>query len=136
MIVKNEILIDMPLYLQLGRSLDCKKYHINLNQYRNWNFIISDQIKKAYKDTAWSRLKDVKFDGPIGLTFIFYPPNNIRRDRANILSIHEKFLCDAMTELGCIPDDNDEHILWSKYITGCVDRNDPRVEILIEVVRE
>ena len=49
-----------------------------------------------------------------------------------MLSIHEKFFCDAMTEYGCIADDNDDYIKSTKYLSGGIDKENPRVEIIIE----
>ena len=50
-------------------------------------------------------------------------------DRSNVLSIHEKFLCDALTECGCIKDDNDSFLESSHYYTGNIDKENPRVDI-------
>jgi Holliday junction resolvase RusA-like endonuclease len=73
-----------------------------------------------------------KFKPPISLTFTLFKGSNRKIDRSNILSITEKFFCDALTTYGCIPDDNDEFISETRYRTGGVDTKNPRVEIEIK----
>jgi len=121
---------SMPLYIQLSKSEKGKKYHLNLNNYRNWHYQVSNNLKKAYKEIAKSKLKTHKF-GLMDITFTLWKKDRRRIDRANPLSIHEKFFCDALTELGCIPDDNDEYIYSTTYLTGGIDKENPRVDIEI-----
>jgi len=104
---------------------------LNLNQYRNWHYINSNNAKRAYKESLKPQLENLKFDKPITLHFKLFKGSKRRIDRANVLSIHEKFFCDAMTEYGCIPDDNDEFIKETKYTSGSIDKDNPRVEITI-----
>jgi hypothetical protein len=138
----------MPLYIVMGfrckkriAMLDKdgnkipKKYHINLNNYRNWHPHVSNNIKKRYKDIAQQRLNASTLNFPQGfvvLDYTLYRGDKRKIDRANVLSIHEKFFCDALVELGFIPDDNDDHIESSHFYSGCIDRDNPRVDILIK----
>lgn len=122
-----------PLAVFLPRkTMKDKKVIINLNGYRNWSFFMSNDVKKAYKEAMREQMEGIVLSTPIDLTFILYKSQNRLIDRANPLSIHEKFFCDALTEFGCIPDDNDEYISSTAYRTGGVDRQNPRVEIKIE----
>lgn len=124
--------IVAPLTISLPRKTKKDKVcSINLNSYRNWHYIVSNQIKREYKNQVASQLDGLLFDKPIKLHFVLYKSSNRKIDRANMLSVHEKFFCDALTECGCIVDDNDEYILETKYTTGGVDKDNPRVEILI-----
>ena len=127
--------ISMPLAVYLPRKTKAdQKYIINLNNYRNWNFIVNNQIKKAYSEVAKDKVQDLKFNLPIDLKFTLWKRDNRLIDRANPLCIHEKFTCDALVEYGCIPDDNDKFIHSTHYYTGGFDRDDPRVEIEIKEV--
>lgn len=119
---------NMPLYFKLSKSDKGKKYHINLNNYRNWHYQVSNNLKKLYKACASHQLEGLKF-GQIDITFKLWKASRRRIDRANPLSIHEKFFCDALTELACIPDDNDDYINSTTYLTGGIDKDNPRVEI-------
>jgi hypothetical protein len=65
---------------------------------------------------------------PILLKFTLYRGNRRLGDRSNVLSVQEKFLCDALTHYGCITDDNDDYIAGTSYRTGAIDKANPRVE--------
>jgi Holliday junction resolvase RusA-like endonuclease len=126
------MIIKLPLAVYLPRKTkEDKKIYINLNEYRNWHYIVSNQAKDIYKKNLESQLTDVKFDGKITLIFTLFRGDKRRVDRSNILSIHEKFFCDALTFYGCIKDDNDNFIEETRYRSGQVDRENPRVEVEI-----
>jgi Holliday junction resolvase RusA-like endonuclease len=130
--MQEEKKIIAPLQVFLPRKTkEDKKVIINLNGYRNWHYIISNEVKKKYKEAIKSQLNGLKYTEPIRLTFKLFKGSKRISDRANVLSIHEKFFCDALTECGVIDDDNDEFIKETKYISGCIDRENPRVEITI-----
>ena len=123
----------MPLFIVVGT----KKHHINLNKYRNNHYQLNNSIKQQYSDIASAKLfsyKNKNFS-KIKLDFIYYKPTKAKRDRSNILSIHEKFFCDALTKMKVIPDDNDDHIKSSFYYSGGLDRDNPRVEIHITILQ-
>jgi hypothetical protein len=67
----------------------------------------------------------------IDISFKLVRGDKRRVDRSNILSIHEKFFCDAIVDLGIIPDDNDKHINKTLYESGEICKIKPRVEITI-----
>lgn len=125
--------LSMPLYVKIG-GRSSKKYHINMNQFMGWHFNTKNSVKVTYMDIACKLLKGIKMTTPIKLTFVMFTPDLRRRDRANICSMHEKFFCDALQLAACIPDDNDKYILETRYITGGLDRSNPRMEIIVEEV--
>lgn len=130
--ISDGVVINAPLSVILPRvTKPDKKAIVNMNNYRNWHYVVSNQIKKAYKAAVRPQLIGLRFDEPIYLSFKLFKKDKRRGDRANVLSIHEKFFCDALTECGCIEDDNDLFILNTNYSTGGVDRENPRVEITI-----
>ena len=130
---KQEIIISMPLFLDIPRKTKApQRCYLNLNQYRNWCFQVSNTLKRMYKERAQEFLQDLRFNNKIQLTFILWKKDKRRIDRANPLSVHEKFFCDALTEFKCIPDDNDEFIESSHYYTGGIDSKNPRVDIIIK----
>ena len=127
--------VSMPLFVMLPRkTMADKKVILNLNGYRNWSHFMSNDIKKRYAAIAEPKLKGIVFELPIKLTFTLWKSQNRLIDRANPLCITEKFFCDALTNYGCIPDDNDKYIVSTKYITGGIDRENPRVDITMQEV--
>lgn len=127
--------IDLPLCVYLERKTKAdRKCIINLNNYRNWHYIINNQVKKKYKEEIEKKLIPLKFHEKIKLTFIYYKGSRRTSDRSNVLSIHEKFFCDALVECGCIEDDRDEYIEETHYYSGGLDKENPRVEAIIETL--
>ena len=124
--------IISPLFVDLPRKTKKdKRIYLNLNTFRNLHFIINNQAKVIYCEQMRKQLEGLKLKTPIVLTFILYRKDKRKGDRANPLSIVEKFFCDALVCWGCIPDDTDEFIESSHYYTGGIDRENPRVEIEI-----
>lgn len=122
----------MPLYIELGVKKK-RKHYINLNQYRNWHHQVKNNVKKAYKEIAAPKLEGLQFE-KVRMNFTLWKKDRRRGDRSNVLSVHEKFFCDAFVELGCLVDDSDEYLESSFYCTGGIDRDNPRVDIeIIEV---
>jgi len=78
-----------------------------------------------------SQLEGVKLKTPVKLNFTLWKKDRRVGDRANVLSIIEKFFCDALVEYGCLEDDNDGYISEQSYRTGGIDKDFPRVEIEI-----
>ena len=125
--------IILPLAVFVPRkTMPPKKYIINLNNYRNWSFIVNNIVKKAYKEALTEQLSWLKLNTPIDLTFTYYKGSKRLSDRSNVLSIQEKFLCDALTEFWVIKDDNDEFISATHYKSGWIDKENPRVEVTIK----
>lgn len=123
--------IIVPLFIRLAKSEDGKKYRLNLNYYRNWYYTQSNAIKRKFCEILESELEGIKFTDKIKIRFVLFKGSNRKIDRSNVLSVVEKFFCDALVHYGCIVDDNDEYIESTHYYTGGIDRDDPRVEITI-----
>lgn len=127
--------ISMPLAVWLPRkTMPDRKFIINLNNYRNWQHHLNNQIKIKYKEIAAPKLEGLRFELPIKLTFTLWKATTRKIDRSNVLCITEKYLLDAMVECGCLVDDCDEYVYSTKYITGGIDRDNPRVDVLMQEV--
>ena len=114
------------------KTMDDRKYGLNLNYYRNWKHIVSNHIKVKYKELLKDQIDKLpKFD-KISLELILWTNNKRRIDRSNVLCIVEKFFLDALVELGKLEDDNDEFVISTHYSTGGVDKGNGRVEIIIK----
>jgi hypothetical protein len=126
------IKIISPLFVDLPRkTMKDKRIYLNLNVYRNLNRFTNGDAKKIYCEDMEEQLKGLILKTPVALTFTLYRKDKRKGDRANPLSICEKFFCDALVHWGCLPDDTDEFIFSTEYFTGGIDRENPRVEIII-----
>ena len=134
---EGDLTISMPLFcIKTRKTKKDLKLIFNLNNFRNWHFQVQNFAKQWYTATATPKLRDFKVpDGrPISLTLTLYKASRRVCDRANVLCMHEKMVCDAMQKAGCIVDDNDKYIHSTHYLGGGMDRDNPRVEIRIDVV--
>jgi len=125
-------LVSVPLHVDMGVK-KIKRHYFNLNTFRNNHYQVNNQLKRAYKALVLPQIEGSVFRY-VKLTFTLYRGDKRRVDRANVLSVHEKFFSDALVESGCIVDDNDSFIQSSHYYSGEVDKVNPRVDILIEDV--
>lgn len=130
------IRIISPLFVDLPRkTMKDKRIYLNLGVYRNLHYILNNQAKMFYNSIMFPQLKDIpRFKKPVDITFILFKGSKRKIDRANILSIVEKFFCDALVEYGCLEDDCDDYISGTHYRTGGIDRDYPRVEIEIKEI--
>jgi hypothetical protein len=91
-------------FVMIGR----KKFMLNLNVYRNSHFqSLSDAKIQFTKDFILEHrdfLKN-KFQS-VKITYTIIPHNKVMFDIQNVLSIVDKFFCDALVKSGIIPDDN------------------------------
>lgn len=122
-------MIKLPLYIETGVKKVVKR-HININNYRNWKFHLSNDIKKRYKQSIKDQLCGLSL-GKVHLIFTYYAPDRRRRDITNVLCIHDKFAVDALVEEGCLEDDNYDYVLSSHYLFGGIDKDNPRVDLEI-----
>jgi hypothetical protein len=92
-------------------------------------------VKKAYQDIVYGELKEYRFSkfDKIEIDFVLYKGSKRKIDRSNVLSIHEKYFCDALVGMQIIEDDNDSFIESTRYFSG-YDKNNPRVEIFIKIL--
>ena len=124
--------LTMPLFITTWVRKK-KRQTIALNQYRNRHFLVSNNIKKLYKEEVKRQLvwKEKKLEYPIMITFTYYNPTKRRSDLENFCAVHNKFFQDALVELWYIEDDNYDFIKQIRYIYGGYDKDNGRVEILV-----
>lgn len=98
--------IKVPMHVYLNG----KKYHLNLNNYRNWNRFLSNNLKKAY---AFSILPDVmklpKIDCQVKEHIKVFKNSKRRYDLDNIIVL-AKFLNDALMKYNVLDDDDSHHV--------------------------
>lgn len=125
--------VILPLAVFIPRKTkEAKKIIINLNNYPHWHYITYNEAKKLFKQAVESQLKDVKFWSPIEISYTLFKGSNRTSDKMNVLAVQDKFFCDALTECGCIKDDNDNVIIKQTFEPTRTDLKNPRVEAVIK----
>ena len=72
------------------------------------------------------------FTKPVTFTYRYYPKTKRSYDRMNVLSIVDKFACDALIKAGILIDDDYRRVLTPKFLHCHVDKDNPRIEITVE----
>ena len=134
--------LTLPLSVLIPRKTkEDKKVILNMNVYRNLHHMTNNQAKalfKEYMDRTLPRIVrcgegflDVGLVYPYRFTYTLFQQSGRATDVANVLSIVDKFTCDALVELGVLPDDNHKIVKEVVYRYGGVDKENPRAELEI-----
>lgn len=121
--------VQSPLSVEVTKK---KRFTLNLNNYRNASYFLLNTAKKNYKQAVLPQLKQLPHFNKIKLTYVFYPNSRRRYDISNVCSIVDKFFSDVLVESGHLDDDNYNYLPDVLYCFGSIDKDNPRVEILIE----
>ena len=132
MAIKTIINLKCPLFVDLPRkTTKDKRIYINMNSYRNLHYLVNNQVKKMYLEAVREQLEGVTIQTPVEITYKVYKKTSRRLDKMNVIAITSKYLLDAITELGCWEDDNDEHVKTETILPTELDRANSRVEVTI-----
>jgi hypothetical protein len=131
--------LHLPLAITIPRKTkEGKRVIMNMNTYRNLHHMTNNQAKIIFKDAVRDMVGQFSLSlrvpgnpPPYKFTYTLFQGQNRKTDVANVLSIVDKFTCDALVELGIIPDDNCRVINEVVYKYGGVDKNYPRAELEI-----
>ena len=119
--------LTCPLYVDLPRKTKKdKRVYINMNSYRNLHFLVNNQVR--------SQLEGLTIQTPVEITYKVYKKTARRLDKMNVVAITSKYLLDAVTELGCWEDDNDDHVKTEIILPTELDRTNSRVEVIIRSI--
>ena len=113
-----------------------KKFYIGLNPYRNAHFHVLNKTKKEYKELLQPQIQQLPTYKCIEIAYTLFPKTKRLCDISNILSIHDKYFCDALVEAKKIPEDNYIYIPEVRYSFGEIDKENPRVEINIQEIKK
>jgi Holliday junction resolvase RusA-like endonuclease len=127
--------IISPLFITLPRkTVKDKRIALNMNTYRNLHHRISNDAKKAYSEALREQLEGLSIQTPVEVTYKVYKASKRRLDKMNVVSVVSKFLLDSITEYGCWEDDNDDYVKKETIMPTELDRENPRVEIIIKEI--
>ncbi len=108
-----------------------RKYYLNLNSFRNWNFHVANNLKKKYKEILYPQLHNKRFEGVLHIKYTVYKGDKRSADLDNLTTVHIKFFQDALVEIGAIKEDNVNVIQKTTCLFGGYDKGNGRVEIEI-----
>ena len=127
--------IISPLFVTLTRkTVKDKRIALNMNTYRNLHHRISNDAKKAYSEALREQLRNLSIQTPVEVTYKVYKGSKRRLDKMNVISVVSKFLLDSITDYGCWEDDNDDYVKTETILPTELDRENPRVEIIIKEI--
>lgn len=130
------MIITLPIRLRLSKSPRAKRYALNLNNYRNWHYQVSNKIKVKYKELVKSELTELNVkQGQLDnkqIIYTLYWATKRKVDISNVLCIVDKFFCDAVVELGYLTDDNYNYLKDIRFEWGGYSKDCERVEIEIK----
>ena len=132
----ERMILRVPTFVILPRKTkEDKKIHLNLNTYRNMNYILNNQCKVAFHQAFKPEMAkyEQKFTSDkLKFTYTITAANKRKFDIANMLSVIDKFTCDALVKEGFMPDDNWQHLIEVCYKFGGI-TGERTCELLIEI---
>lgn len=127
--------IISPLHVIIPRKTKKdRRIALNMNVYRNLHHSVNGQAKKLYLELLREQLEGLHIQTPVEITYKVFKPTKRILDKMNVVSVVSKFLLDAITELGCWEDDNDNFVKTETILPTEIDRSNPRVEVLIKEI--
>lgn len=121
--------LTLPFY---STDTPGKRNCLSLNWFFGLHWARKARIKEDYQASVYDQVTNLDpISFQVELHFTLIPPNKVRRDRSNVLAIHEKFICDALVKNGVLKDDNDRYITKTVYTSGGIDKQNPMVELEI-----
>lgn len=105
---------------------------LNMNNYGNTNSFTNDETKKQYKKIMKEALQEIYIDKPVEISYKVFKKSNRRLDKMNVIAVVSKYLLDALVELKCIEDDNDNFIKTEYLLPTEIDKDFPRCEVRIK----
>lgn len=126
--MKNEIIkLSLPLFIT-NRSN--KRKWLTLNNYRNWHYQVSNDIKRRFKSEVFDKL-NFNIKGKVKIEYFYFAPDKRTRDLMNVISVIDKFFQDAMVDRGCIESDDLSTVVEVNSCYMGIDKLDPRLDVMI-----
>lgn len=120
--------ISLPLRVPVSKK---KFFTLNLNQYRNTHYQTLNRAKTLFQDIALEQIRKLPMLGRCSLEYVLYPRNRQLCDVSNVCSVVDKFFADALVSSHRLDDDNYKVVPFVAYRFGAIDRENPRVDVII-----
>ena len=121
----------LVLPLAVDQTKKGKLFRMNLNVYRNTHFQTLNKVKKTFQDSLQADLQNLPQFVQVTLHYVLYPRSLQELDVSNVLSIVDKFTCDALVEAGKLQDDCFKFVTKVTYEMGNIAPTNPRAELFI-----
>jgi hypothetical protein len=133
---KDIIKLICPSFVVIPRKTKKdKKVYININIYRNLHYLVESKCKKAFKEAIRDQVEGFTMEGEVEVTYQVFKHSRRKMDKMNVVSIVSKYALDALVELKCLQDDNDDIIKTEHLLPTVYDKENPRIEITISKVK-
>jgi hypothetical protein len=110
------IRLKLPIVVWVSAK---KEFRVNLNAYRTAHFQVLNKAKIAFKEQMLQyRGLVIPFPPPYLLTYRLFWENNRQLDTNNILSVADKFACDALVEYKVLKEDHKKIIAGTNFRWG------------------
>ena len=120
----------LPLQIWIPRKAkEDKLIYLNQNWYRTAHHFTSNQVKQIFKDHIEAMDLSPLPKGQYRFSYVLFPARTV--DVMNPCAVIDKFVCDALAELGIIQDDNMKILPEFSFRFGGIDKNNPRCELEI-----
>lgn len=132
-IIKNlPLSVEYRFHKKLNKWI---KFILNLNNYRNLDYISLNTTKIKYKELInpiLDTIEPIIDSSELEFIYLYYSKSKRLFDISNPCSILDKYICDAIVEKGIIPEDNISIIKKVSYEYAGVDKLNPRVDLIIK----
>lgn len=132
----TELSFSIPTEVHITEK---KKFILNQNHYRNTHFRDLAKAKALFTKFVCdldliAEIGGAPFSKPVRFHYEYWAPRKHTYDRMNVLSIADKFLCDALIVAGILEDDDYKKVLTPTFENMGVDRGNSRLEVTIREV--
>lgn len=127
----SDPVLQLPIGVRLGKTEKAKIWPLNFNFYRNADYRTLNSMKVAFKELVRPQIEGLPKYQTLRLVYTFFPGSAREIDTNNVCAVVDKFFCDALVELGRLPDDNYKHLVETVFRFGAIDRTHPRVDVTL-----
>jgi hypothetical protein len=125
-------------YTQEFKTKPSKTFLVSMNWYRNAHHFIKNTLKKDYHELIGNQLKGVSpipNDSKYQVHYTYYY-KSVTSDLPNVTPMTSKWLNDSLQSLGIVKNDDVRHLVREVHEVGYQDKENPRVEIKIKIIKE
>jgi hypothetical protein len=128
------IVIHLPIYYT--QEFSKKKPSTILvgdNWFRNAHYYLKNQVKQHYHELVAKELNglEARINSEYRVRYKYYYKTSTS-DMMNVGSRIDKFLNDALQEIGIVENDNVKFYTFASFEVGGLDKDNPRMECYIE----